>query len=38
MSNLLAAAPGSFTSHFEVLSPTNVAKNQGKSKTNEIHV
>lgn len=37
MSNLLDAAPRSFTSQFEVLPPTNAAKNQGKSKTNKTH-
>jgi len=38
MFNDLAAAPRSFTSHFEVQFPTNVAKNQKKSKTKEIHI
>lgn len=38
MSNLLAAALRSFASYFEVLSLANAAKNQGKSKTNEIHI
>lgn len=31
-------APRSFTSEFEVLSPTNAAKTQGKSRTNEIQI